>query len=177
MGYVAFRDILSYTDCVYNYTSKGSAIEMNLSTKEFENKITSAKNIEELRAVLESLPKESFENRFVDLCIKYNLTNSQVQTASGINKSLFYAFFEKKNPKRARKPQKHHIIRMGLAMGASVEEINELLKLGKHKELYAKNKDDAIIIFGINNKLDINAIEELLIDAGATLSLHDKHDQ
>ena len=59
-------------------------------------------------------------------------------------------------------------------MGISLEEMNELLKLAQHKELYAKNKEDAIIIFGLKNKLKIIEIEELLSDYGATLHLLEK---
>ena len=41
---------------------------------------------------------------------------------------------------------------MGVTIGATIEEINELLKLAKQKELYAKSKEDAVIIFAIKNK-------------------------
>lgn len=144
---------------------------MEKSTKMFENRIDAAKNVEDLKEILADLPKETFRNRLTELCVKYDMSYSKLQTESGINKSSFYAFFEKEGSKQARKPQKHHIIKIGLALGATVEEINELLKLAKHKELYAKNRDDMIVIFGIKNNLKVEEIEELLIDSGSSLSL------
>ena len=142
---------------------------MATTTKEFENKIEKATSWDEMKQILSQLPKTTFVVRISELCDKYCMNFSKVQKETGITKSLFYSIVNGN-----RKPQKHHIIKIGLAIGASVEETNELLKLAQHKELYAKNKDDAIIIFGIKSKLRIEEIEELLIDTGATLSLLEK---
>lgn len=141
---------------------------MALSTKEFENKIDRAQNVDEFRKMLTELPKTTFYDRMNQLMEKYRMTIAQIQKATGMTKSLLYDIT---SPGGKRKPQKYQIIRIGLAMGLSIGEINELLKLANHKELYAKNKADAVIIFGINNKLPDDEIEKLLIDAGATFSL------
>ena len=113
-----------------------------------------------------SLPQTTFSVRIDQLCRQYGKTFSQVQVSSGITKSLFYAIVN-----GTRNPKKDHIIKMGLAIGLSLEEVNELLKLAKLKELYAKNKEDAIVIFGLRNRLPISQIEELLIDAGVSMRL------
>lgn len=146
---------------------------MDNSTKEFENRIELAKSIDDLRTILNDLPKVSFKGRFLELADHYNMTLSQVQSASGIAKASFYAFF---NPDKTQKrnPQKYHIVRIGLAMGASVEEINELLKLAGHKELYAKNREDAIVIFSIRNHLKITELYEFLDAEGIQTKLMDK---
>jgi hypothetical protein len=153
------------------YIQEGTT--MKKSTAEFENRIAHAKNIDELRSILTELPKLDFRGKFTELTIKYDISFSKVQIASGIVKSTFYAFFSPDDGIK-RKPKKHHIIKMGLAMHVTLEELNELLKLAQHKELYAKNKDDAIIIYGLKNKLSVMQIEELLVDAQASLSLLDK---
>lgn len=146
---------------------------MDNSTKEFENRIEHANSIDELRAILDELPKKSFKIRFLELTEQYHMTLSQIQIASGIAKASFYAFF---TPDKAQKrnPQKYHIVRIGLAMGASVEEINELLKLAGHKELYAKNREDAIVIFSIRKHLKITELYELLDAEGIQTKLMDK---
>ena len=139
------------------------------STKEIYNLLERASTTEELDKIISNLPKTSFVVRIDELREKYELTFSQIQINSGITKSLFYAIVS-----GTRKSKKNHIIKIGVAMGISLEEMNELLKLAQHKELYAKNKEDAIIIFGLKNKLKIIEIEELLSDYGATLHLLEK---
>ena len=141
---------------------------MNLSTKEFENKIDSAKNINELRELLAQLPKTTFYDRLNELLDKYGMSQSQLQKATGITKSLVYDITSARGK---RKPQRYQILKIALAMGLSIEETNELLKLANYKELYAKNKVDAVISYSIKQKLPEDEIENLLIDAGATFSL------
>ena len=142
---------------------------MELTTKEFENRIQRAKTADELQQVLLSLPQKTFSVQIDEFCKAYQITFSQVQVASGITKSMFYAIVN-----GTRKPKKVHIIKIGLAMGLSVEEINLLLKVSGLKELYAKSKEDAIVMYGVNNNLTVMQIEELLTDAGATLQLIEK---
>ena len=142
---------------------------MNLSTAEFANKIDSAQNIDELRQMLSELPQTTFSDRIYELCDQRNLNFSQVQKECGITKSYFYDFTN-----GTRMPKKHHVIKIGIAMHLTVEEMNELLKLAQHKELYPKKKEDAIIIFGIKNNLSAMQIDELLVDSGATFSLSEK---
>ena len=139
---------------------------MNTTTKEFENRIEKAQNTQELKRLLDELPQTTFLVRIDELCRQHEKTFSQVQIKAGITKSLFYAIVN-----GTRKPKKVHILKIGLTLGLSLEEINELLKLAGLKELYAKNKEDAILIFGLRNHLEISQIEELLMDAGVSLRL------
>ncbi|MBE7050025.1 MAG: helix-turn-helix domain-containing protein [Ruminococcaceae bacterium] len=139
---------------------------MAITTEEFKNRINSAKSTEELKEVLKSLPQTTFGQRLCELCDEHGMKLSEVQILSGITKSSFYWFID-----GTRTPKKSHIIRIGVAMGLSVEQLNELLKLAKHKELYAKNKDDAIIMFGLKNNLSDIEISELLEEEKSTFKL------
>ena len=139
---------------------------MKISTKELENKIKKAENTEQLNALLTELPEQNLAVHLQQLCEKNNRTFSQMQVASGVTKSLFYAMLN-----GTRKAKKEHLLKIGMALGLSLEEMNTLLKVAGLKELYAKNKEDAILIFGLNNGLDIMQIEELLTDARCQLHL------
>lgn len=141
---------------------------MKITTKELENRIERMQNIDELREMLSELPKTTFYDRINELLNEHNMTPAQIIKATGMTKSLVYDILSERGK---RKPQKHQIIRIGLAIGLSVEEVNELLKLANHKELYAKNDVDAIIIFGIRNNLPDDEIEKLLLEAGCSFSL------
>lgn len=139
------------------------------TTGEFENRLKKARTPEQLEQVLRELPDMTFPVRLGQLCDQYGMTLSRVQIASGITKSLFYAIAN-----GTRKPQRVQIIKLSLAIGLTAAQLNELLKLAGLKELYAKNKADAILIFGIENKLDLSDMEQLLTDAGTSLHLLDK---
>lgn len=139
---------------------------MKTTTEELSKRIDGIRSIDELRELTSSLPKTTFCVKISELCQSHGVSFSQAQIASGITKSLFYAIAN-----GTRKPKKAHIIKIGFAIGLSKEEINELLKLANLKELYPKKEEDLIIIYGLNNHLDIDQIEELLIKYGATLRL------
>lgn len=83
-----------------------------------------------------------------DVCIK----------CTNISESYVYAIRnnEKQNPKR------EVLITIACAMGITVDQTNALMKYAGHRELYAKDKDDALIIYCLNNKMDTSSIEELL---------------
>jgi len=53
-----------------------------------------------------------------------------------------------------KKPQKRRdVIKMGIALGLGIEDINYLLKLCKHSELYVKSHEDVIWMYIVAQKL------------------------
>ncbi len=130
---------------------------MAKTTDEFKNKIEKSKSWDDMQKVLKELPKITLRQRIEELCDKYNKSFSLVCGFADIPESTFYATINE-----TRKPKKELIIKTAFALGATMEELNELLKLAKLKELYAKNTDDAIIIYGIKNSLDLEEIDMLL---------------
>ena len=138
------------------------------STVEMAKLIDDSKTWDDLKMVLNEIGigLQTFGMKYDELCEKYNLSTNKVQnaleTTYSIKRAAFYAY---RNGER--NPSKVVVIKMGLAIGATVEEVNELLKLAKHKELYAKSKEDAVLIFAIRNKKvknkeDLQTIDELL---------------
>lgn len=76
-----------------------------------------------------------------------------------INESYCYQLFN-----GTRKPSRDKIIQLGFALGLNLYEVNKLLKAGGKSELYCREKRDAIIIYGINNKLALIDVEEIIYD-------------
>lgn len=141
---------------------------MSETTTEILNRIESASNWEELEDILEGLEKVTFGDRLSELCVKYKVKPSTLQTQVAISKTMFYDVLSGK-----RNPSKESIIKIALVLNVTEEELNELLKLAGHKELYPKKKDDAIIIFGIKNKKNIFEIDSLLKECGSNMKLID----
>lgn len=130
---------------------------MAKTTKELENKIEKAKSWDDMQKVLQELPRTTLASRVQELCDKHNVTFRALSGLALVPESTFYAIMC-----GARSPKKNQIIQIAFALGVSLEELNELLKLAGLKELYAKNMDDAIIIYGIKNGLDLGKIDVLL---------------
>lgn len=127
------------------------------STDRYENKIKSAKSWDEMKDILKELPKVTLRQRVEELCEKNKRSFAYICGFSGVPESTLYATLN-----GTRKPKKELIIKIGFALGLSMEELNELLKLSGLKELYAKNNEDAIVIYGIKNGLDLEEIDMLL---------------
>ncbi|MBR3971686.1 MAG: hypothetical protein IKJ83_02215 [Ruminococcus sp.] len=130
---------------------------MALSTDKYENKIKKAETWEDMEKVLKELPKVTLRQRVEELCKKYEKSFSFVCGFAGIPESTFYAAIN-----GTRTPKKDLIIKFSIVLGATKDELNELLKLANLKELYAKNNEDAIVMYGIKNGLDLEEIDMLL---------------
>lgn len=61
-----------------------------------------------------------------------------------------------------KKPSRDKILQLCIGGSFSLKETNKVLKLGNCGELYSKNTRDAVIILGINKKLNVLQINELL---------------
>ena len=136
------------------------------STKEILNKIESAKSWEELGDILKELEKITFGDRLSQLCVKYQIKPSKLQLDVAVSKTMFYDVMN-----GTRKPSRETVIKIALVMQTTEDELNELLKLAGHKELYPKKKEDAIIIFGLKNKKEIVEIDELLKEYGSKMRI------
>ena len=139
---------------------------MALSTDKYENKIKKAETWEDMQKVLKELPKITLRQRIEELCKKYNKGFPYICGFVDIPESTFYASLN-----GTRTPKKELIIKIAFALGLTMEELNELLKLAKLKELYAKNNEDAIIIYGMEKGLDIEEIDMLLKSQNSKMRL------
>lgn len=144
---------------------------MALSTDKYENKIKKAKTWDEMQKVLKELPKDTLRQRIEELCEKYNKSFSFICGCADIPESTFYATIN-----TTRTPKKELIIKIAFALGLTMKELNELLKLAKLKELYAKDNEDAIIIYGMEKGLDVEEIDMLLKSQNSKMRLFKEKD-
>lgn len=144
---------------------------MRKSTEEIENEMKRAKTWDDLKEIMKKngIGRETFGDRLLELCTKYEVRPADLERKVAISKSQFYAVMN-----GTRNPSKENVIKIALGLGVTIEEINALLKLAKHKELYPKNKEDAIIKFGIEHKKDIYEINEMLKEYGSKINLIDE---
>lgn len=95
------------------------------------------------------------------LSCQKNCTIPEIIIRASMNESYCYQLF-----KGTRKPSRDKVIQLCFGMQLNLMESNKLLQKAEKSELYCKNKRDAIIIFGLNNKLGIMEVEEILVEKG-----------
>ena len=68
-----------------------------------------------------------------------------------------------------RRPSRDKVIQLALGLGLNVEEAQRLLRAAGKSPLYPRLKRDAVILYGIQKKLPILAVQESLTKYGLTL--------
>ena len=108
--------------------------------------------------------QENFENAQAyealnELFLTKRISKSVLAKRAGMSEVYLHQVFSgKRNPSRSR------LICMCIGMRATMEEIQEMLKLCGYAQLYPKNKRDAIILFGVTHGKDLFEINDLLFD-------------
>lgn len=92
-----------------------------------------------------------------NLLKKYNLEKCDVTKRGGFAGNYLYQIFNgKKNPSRDK------LIQIALGFPLTVEETQELLRLGGYAELYVRDSRDAFIMFGLEKNYGLQELNELL---------------
>lgn len=68
-----------------------------------------------------------------------------------------------------RRPSRDKVLQLALGLGLSVDETQRLLRAAGKSPLYPRLKRDAVILYGIQKKLPILAVQESLTKYGLTL--------
>lgn len=105
----------------------------------------------------------SFSEHLAAVIEEKALDKSQIIHASNIQRTYAYQIFDGR-----KQPGRDKVLALALAMKLSLDETQRMLTLSKNSILYAKNKRDSIITFGINRKLSVMEVNELLYEMGET---------
>ena len=142
-------------------------------TKTFEKELGQIKNTEEFIEFLkrneDKMKRESFGDCVLRLCEKYEMTASSLQPQIAISKSQFYSILN-----GTRHPSKESVIKIAFGLQATRKELNELLRIVGYHALEPQNKEDAIIIFGLEQKKEVGKVDELLREYKSKIRLSDK---
>ena len=134
--------------------------ELAKDTKEFEDFLK--RNETEMY-------KESFGDCVLRLCAKYKMTASALQPQIAMSKSQFYNVLN-----GSRHPSKVSVIKIAFGLNATQTELNEMLRAAGYCELDPRNKEDAIILFGLGHRKEVGKIDELLREYNSKIRLSDK---
>lgn len=131
------------------------------------------KNTSELLEELKSCKSfKKFKNENTSQIVKSNLSEclnllleskkmkkSDIIKASSVNDVYAYQIFS-----GVRIPERKKVLSILIAMKATLDEVQSLLKSTGYTPLYVKNPFDCVIIYGICNNLSVIAINEVLYE-------------
>lgn len=123
--------------------------------------IHGATTFEEATAYHQTVPEPQFKDYLYELMVKKELNPKDIIQRSGIERSYFYHILNGN-----KHPGRNIIIRIGLCMHASLQEINQLLRLAGLSGLYSRRKWDATIIYAISKNFTMEETNHLLISEG-----------
>ena len=146
---------------------------MSKDTTELVRELEQAKNTLEFQEFLKRNQREmqraSFGDVVLRLCARYETTASCLQPQIAISKSQFYNLLN-----GTRNPSKESVFKIAFGLQITPAELNELLHASDYQALDPKKREDAIILFGLENKKEVGQIDELLRTYNSKIKLLDK---
>ncbi len=110
------------------------------------------------------LQAPDFYTLLKNYCEQRKMLPAQVIERSQIERTYGHQLFN-----GTRRPSRDKVIQLALGFGLNVDETQRLLRSAGKSPLYPRLKRDAAILYGIQKKLSILAVQEILTKYGLTL--------
>ena len=127
-------------------------------TNDLQNELMSAPDLDRF---LSENQDNFYDTNFADLLMslfeKKGISKAALAKKAGISNVYLYQIFSGE-----RNPSRNRILCLCFGLIASLEETQELLKHSGYAQLYAKNKRDAIIIYGLTHNMDLDEVNDRL---------------
>lgn len=106
--------------------------------------------------LIEKIPLSDYLNTLIE---ERGLKKSTIINQSGLDRSYAYQIFDGQ-----RMPTRDKVLALCLSMKLGSKETQQLLKYTGYPPLYAKFKQDSIILFGLEHALSVLEVNELLYE-------------
>ena len=135
---------------------------MGKITNENHRALENAEHYEE--AALTGMSDHEFSAALGQLIEQKGVSVLSIVENANISKSYINKL---RNPsEKSATPRRCVIIDIALAINASLDETNHLLKLARYQELYTRDKAESLIIWGMLKNLSGKQIREMLMEKG-----------
>lgn len=130
------------------------------STDELLNEIKSTKNIlDYMEHNQEEMHLNTLAEALEAWVTKKGISIAEVIKKSNLNNSYVYQIFRGK-----KYPSRDKVIALAFGLALNADETQKLLKQAGYRELYPRDKRDALLLFAINQKMNIIDANEVLYD-------------
>ena len=142
-----------------------TAKSINVTTDELNHEIKAATDIEDyLEKNKEQMITKSLSEHLNTLLAKKGISRADVVRNSQLDRAYVYQIFSGE-----KTPSRDKLIAIAFGLRLTDDETQKMLKLSGNRELYARDKRDALILFSIHQKKTIYETNELLIDHRLTI--------
>lgn len=137
---------------------------MTDKTGDLMNRLTSTESHEELDQYLEQIrdkyPKD-LSSYIKAILAEKGMSIADMQKRSCIDRTYIYQIMD-----GSKRPGRDKIIAMAVACRMTLPECQRALEIAQEGILYAKSRRDSVVIYAINNKMDIMDLNGLLEQYG-----------
>lgn len=135
------------------------------TTKELIHEIKAATDIEDyLVKNKEQMLQHSLPEHLNMLLSQKNISRAEVVRGSLLDRAYVYQIFSGK-----KTPSRDKLIALAFGLCLSDDEAQQMLKLSGNRELYVRDKRDALILFAIQRKKTVFETNDLLFSHGLAL--------
>ena len=128
------------------------------NTNELQKELTSAPDLSIfLSENQENFNNSNFSELLNELFLKSGMTKATLSKRAGTSEVYLYQIFS-----GGRTPSRDRTLCLCFGLSATLEETQELLKNSGFAQLYVKDRRDAIIIYGLANRLTLTEVNERL---------------
>ena len=140
----------------------GKAIQDNaLNTSDLETQLTRSSSLDDF---LEENEASFVDSDFVSfLCRIFDekgISKAALAKNSGMSDVYLHQLFSGR-----RKPSRNRLLCLCIGMKTTLEECQELLRRNKNATLYARNRRDAVIEYGILHEMNLYEVNDSLFEA------------
>lgn len=117
---------------------------------------------------IEGLIDENFVQEFAKIIERSGLSGDKLAAQCKVSKTYINKIRSEGQKRKPLSmcPDKYVIVEICLVCGATLDEINHVLKLAGKGELYSRNEEDSVIIWGIKHNNTCEQIKMLLHKKG-----------
>lgn len=137
-------------------------IHESKKTDDIRKELTEAPDLNEYLSENQAyFSSESVQELLNELYQKTDMTKAELARRSGVSSVYLHQLFAgKRNPSRDR------LLCLAIGMGSTFEDTQRLLRQSGFTELYARDKRDAIILYGITHQQKLQEVNDALFDQG-----------
>ncbi|MBB5184630.1 putative transcriptional regulator [Faecalicoccus acidiformans] len=110
-----------------------------------------------LPEILQQIPDLDFPGYLQSLMELHDLKKNEIIAKTNIQRNYAYQIFD-----GSKHPGRDKVLQIAIAMRLDLHQTNNLLALSNNGSLYAKVKEDAILIYAIHHHYDLMKTNELL---------------
>ena len=137
----------------------------NITTGTLMKKLFTARNLDNfMKQHNDAMLEISLTEHLSKLCDERETVPERVILKAQIDRVYGHQIFN-----GTRKPSRDKVIQLAFGFGLDVDDAQKLLRISGKSILYPKLKRDAVIIFGLKNKLVISDVQDILYDYGLTI--------